>query len=166
MRYRILGPLEVTDDGGKRVVLAGRSERVLLARLLLAANRVVSSDRLIDALWGEQPPETAANALQVHISKLRRKLVGPSGSDGPLQTSSPGYVLRTAPGELDSERFEELVTSPLEEEPSEISERLSEALNLWRGPVLSGLENDITAHSDIARLEGLRISAIVRRIEG
>ncbi len=165
MRYRILGPLEVTDDEGRTVALAGRSERVLLACLLLEANRVVSSDRLIDALWGERPPETAANAVQVHVSKLRRKLIKPSGSDGPLETSSPGYVLRTAPGELDSERFEELVTIPSSGEPSETSERLSEALELWRGPVLSGLENDITAHSDIARLEGLRVSAIVRRIE-
>ena len=166
MRYRILGPLEVTDHEGKALILGGRSERVLLACLLLDANRVVSSDRLIDALWGEEPPETAANAVQVHVSKLRRKLNGPSGSDGPLQTSSPGYVLRTAVGELDSERFEALVTStPADEEPAVTSARLAEALALWRGPMLAGLESEITAQGDIARLEGLKISATQRRIE-
>ena len=166
MRYGILGPLEVKDAEGGPVALGGRTERVLLACLLLEANRVVSADRLIDALWGEEPPETAGNALQVHVSKLRRKLSGPSGADGPLETSSPGYVLRTAPGELDSERFESLATSTVADEvPAQTSARLAEALALWRGPVLAGLENEISAQTDIARLEGLRISATQRRIE-
>ena len=74
MRYRILGPLEVLDDGGRPFPLGGRRERVLLATLLLEANRVVSSGRLIEAVWGGDPPETAANALQVHVSKLRKTL--------------------------------------------------------------------------------------------
>src|ERR1700722_2936544 len=105
VRYRILGPLALLDDEGNTVSLGGRRERTLLATLLLEANQVVSRDRLIDALWGDRPPETAANALQVHVSKLRRTLTDSQGSPGPLRTESPGYVLRTAPGELDAERF-------------------------------------------------------------
>ena len=111
MRYRILGPLEVLDDDGRPVALGGRRERTLLAALLLEANRVVSSHRLIDAVWGDDPPETAANALQVHISKLRKVLAASPGAVGPLLTEAPGYVLRTSPGQLDAERFEELAAA-------------------------------------------------------
>jgi len=102
MRYRILGPLEAFDDEGRPITLRGSRERVLLATLLLEANKVVSRDRLIDAVWGDQPPETAANALQVQISKLRKSLAGGSGSESPVHTRTPGYVLRTRPGELDA----------------------------------------------------------------
>ena len=86
MRYRILGPLALLDDEGNTVPLGGRRERTLLATLLLEANQVVSRDRLIDALWGDHPPETASNALQVHISKLRRALTDSQGTAGPLHT--------------------------------------------------------------------------------
>jgi predicted ATPase/DNA-binding SARP family transcriptional activator len=165
MRYRILGPLEVLDDEGRPVPLGGRRERHLLATLVLAANRVVSSDRLIDSLWGDHPPETAANALQVHVSKLRKMLVASPTVGGPLHTQAPGYVLRTSPGEVDSERFEELAASRPDDDDARLSSRLAEALALWRGPVLDGLEIDTSARSDVARLEELRIAVLVRRIE-
>src|ERR1700677_101747 len=137
MHYRILGPLEVLDDERRPIALGGRLEPVLLAVLLLEANRVVSCDRLVDAVWGDHPPETATNTLQVHISKLRRTLGASSGTSNPLHTQAPGYVLRTSRGELDPERFEELATeSTPDDGPATVSDRLAGALDLWRGPVL------------------------------
>src|SRR5437588_705789 len=102
MEFRILGPLEVTVDE-RALDLGGHKQRTLLALLLLEANRVVSSDRLIDALWEEEPPGTAQKALQVHVSQLR-KLVGRDR----LETRVPGYLLRVGPDELDLTRFERL----------------------------------------------------------
>ena len=166
MRYRILGPLEVLDDEGRSVALGGGRERVLLATLLLEANRVVSSDRLIDAVWGEHPPETAANALQVNVSKLRKRLAPSSNAGGPLHTEAPGYVIRPAPGELDSELFEKLAAATrLEDSPAAVSSLLEEALALWRGSVLEGIETDVLGRSAIVRLEELRTSVLERRIE-
>ena len=117
MEFRILGPLEVFDEG-RSVDVGAAKQRALLAVLLLNANRVVSSDRLIEALWGERPPATAQKALQVYVSQLRKAV----GRDSIL-TRAPGYELRVEPGELDLERFEALVAE----------ERLVEALRLWRG---------------------------------
>jgi DNA-binding SARP family transcriptional activator len=166
MRYRILGPLEVLDDERRSVALGGGRERVLLATLLLEANRVVSSDRLIDAVWGEHPPETAANALQVNVSKLRKRLAPSSNAGGPLHTEAPGYVIRPAPGELDSELFEKLAAATrLEDSPAAVSSLLEEALALWRGSVLEGIETDLLGRSAIVRLEELRTSVLERRIE-
>src|ERR1039458_4928196 len=85
MEYRILGPLEVLGDDGTPVTLAGVRERTLLATFLLSANHVVSTDRLIDVLWGEEPPPSASNALQVYVSKLRKKLEAVSGT-GAIRT--------------------------------------------------------------------------------
>ncbi|HXW78798.1 MAG TPA: helix-turn-helix domain-containing protein, partial [Acidimicrobiales bacterium] len=108
MRYCLLGPLEVLGDDGSPLVLTGQRERVLLAVLVLNANRAVSPARLVDALWGEEPPATATNALQVQVSKLRKKLAAASGRDDLLRNVAAGYVLEVGPGELDLERFEGL----------------------------------------------------------
>jgi DNA-binding SARP family transcriptional activator len=97
--FRILGPLEVSDETGP-LLLGGLKQRAVLALLLLDAGRVVSVDRLVDALWGEQPPRTAATSLQNFISALR-KLLGPEV----LETKPPGYRLNLKPGELDLDRF-------------------------------------------------------------
>src|SRR5436190_11330901 len=99
MGYRSLGPLEVLAPDGP-VPLGGGKQRALLAMLLLRANEVVSTDRLIDGLWGEEPPETVAKALQVHVSQLRKAL-GPDA----IRTQPPGYALAVGPGELDLDRF-------------------------------------------------------------
>jgi predicted ATPase/DNA-binding SARP family transcriptional activator len=166
MRYRILGPLEVLDDDEQPVHLGGQRERVLLATLLLQPNRVVSSDRLIEAVWGEHPPDTAANALQVHISKLRKTLSALSVSDNPLRTQSPGYLLHASHGELDSELFWELAgEAGPDDGPAEVSKRLARALALWRGNVLDGLETDASWRSELTYLEESRISVLERRIE-
>src|SRR4051794_2852899 len=103
MDYRILGPLEVLADG-RPLPVGGTKRRAVLAALLLSANEVVSSDRLIDDLWGEQPPEGAANALQVHISGLRKTLEADDGRAPrarTLLTQAPGYVLHVGQDELD-----------------------------------------------------------------
>ena len=103
MEFRILGPFEVAD-GDRTLVIGGGRQRKLLAILLLHANEIVGSERLIDQLWREQRPETAAKALHGYISQLRKTL----GHDV-LLTRPGGYVLRIAPGELDAQRFEQLV---------------------------------------------------------
>ena len=163
MEYRILGPLEVLGDDGTPVALAGMRERTLLASLLLSANHVVSTDRLIDVLWGEEPPPSASNALQVYVSKLRRKLESAS-STSPIRTQHRGYVLTTLPGELDAARFEELVRSSETAGPEAAVTRLSEALALWRGDVLAGLAPEVSL-ADSARLDELRLVAIERRVD-
>src|SRR6266446_1573463 len=105
MEFRILGPLEVREEG--RVLrLGGPKQRALLASLLLHANEVVSRDRLIDELWGVSPPDTALTALQVHVSHLRKAL----GRDL-IVTQPPGYLVRVSDGELDIHRFEQLVAA-------------------------------------------------------
>ena len=109
MRYGLLGPLEVVGDDGQSVALSGDRERVLVAVLLLGANRVVPTSRLTDALWGDQPPSTAGNALQVHVSRLRKKLAAGSAGGDLLRRESSGYRLTVAAGELDMQRFEDLV---------------------------------------------------------
>src|SRR5262245_29527751 len=103
MDFRILGPLEVLDNG-RAVALGGPKQRALLGALLLTPNRVVSVDRLIAALWPTRPPAAAANALQFHVSQLRKQL-----GDGAIVTQEPGYLIRLEADQLDLIRFERLV---------------------------------------------------------
>jgi DNA-binding SARP family transcriptional activator/class 3 adenylate cyclase len=149
MEFRVLGPLEAIKDG-RALELGGQKQRALLAVLVLEANRVVSSGRLIEALWEEEPPETATKALQVYVSQLR-KLLGKER----LQTRAPGYLLRVEPDELDVARFQRL-----QEEG-----RLKEALALWRGPPLAEFEHHRFARVEIDRLEELRLVCLEERIE-
>jgi DNA-binding SARP family transcriptional activator len=149
MEFRILGPLEVVD-GDRAVEVRGAKHRALLAILLLRANEVVSTDRLIDLLWEEQPPETGRKALQVYVSQLR-KLLGKER----LTTRTPGYVLEVGEGELDLDRFEQLRARGSH----------AEALSLWRGPPLAEFAFQRFAQSDIARLEELRLVCLEERIE-
>src|SRR5919199_1212980 len=99
MEFRILGALEVVDDDGRPVALGGARQRALLAALLLRANEVVSTDRLVDEIWGERPPETAPNALQQHVSQLRKAL----GADL-VERRGPGYVLHVERSQFDLAR--------------------------------------------------------------
>ena len=149
MEFRILGPLEVISDG-QVVQLGGAKQRALLAVLLLNANEVVSLDRLIDALWEDDPPDSAPKALQVHVSGLR-KLLGKER----VQTSPPGYLLRVGEGEFDLYRVRRL------QEQGEVME----ALALWRGPPLADFALQSFARADIARLEDLRLVCQEERIE-
>ena len=163
MRYRLLGQLEVIGDDGQVVVFAGDKERIVLAALLLGANRVVSTDRLIDALWGERPPHRASNALQVQVSRLRKKLARGSHGEGALVSEPSGYRLAVEPGELDVACFEELVGSA-EGPPAEVSARLAEALGWWRGPALVDVTCD-ALRGETVRLSELRWAALERRVD-
>src|SRR4051794_24614559 len=161
MQFRILGPLEVAGDG-LQVPLPGASLRALLALLLLHANEVVSSDRLLDDLWGEEPPGSGITALQVRVSQLR-KAFG-RGADR-LETKAPGYLLRVGPEELDLDRFTRLLGDAEGADPAVAAARLREALALWRGPPLADLAYEPFAQAPIARLEELRLAALELRIE-
>jgi DNA-binding SARP family transcriptional activator len=159
LEFRILGPLEVSEDG-KPLQLSGQKQRALLALLLLEANRVVSNDRLLDALWGDQPPRTAPTSLQNFVSQLR-KLLGPET----LVTKPPGYQLRVEPEQVDLDRFERLVTEARSEPAQARAAKLGQALALWRGPPLSDLEFEAFAQGEIGRLEELRLTVVEDRIE-
>jgi class 3 adenylate cyclase/DNA-binding SARP family transcriptional activator/tetratricopeptide (TPR) repeat protein len=164
VEFRILGALEVSHQG-RPVEVGGSRLRALLAHLLLDANRVVSSDRLIDELWGETPPERAGNALQAAVSRLRRAL----GGDVALLTRPPGYVLEIEKEALDLHRFERLraegVAALGTGDPETALARLHEALSLWRGPALADFAYEPFAQGEIARLEALRLGTIEDRIE-
>ena len=171
MEFRILGPLEAIHE--TRVLpVGGAKQRALLGILLIHANEVVSSDRLIDELWREQPPQNAAKALHVHVSQLR-KLLEPGRSAGSpsrvLETRPPGYVLRVAHDHLDLHRFERLAAEArvalAASDPLSASTVLQEALALWRGPPLADLGFEPFAQSEIARLAELRLAALEERIE-
>ncbi|HMC80462.1 MAG TPA: BTAD domain-containing putative transcriptional regulator, partial [Acidimicrobiia bacterium] len=166
MEFRILGPLEVV--GGAAVDLAGQRERALLARLLLSANQVVSSERLIDDVWEDAPPGNALRALPVYISRLRKALRG-GGLDDVVATCAPGYVVRLAPGDLDAARFEALVASGRDQAAAgnaeDASTVLREALALWRGPALADVADLSFARAEAARLEEARLSALEDRID-
>jgi DNA-binding SARP family transcriptional activator len=159
MEFRVLGPLEAYE-AGKRVPIGGAKQRALLAVLLLNANRVVPRDRLIHALWEEEPPETARKALQVYVSQLRKLL----GSDL-LLTRPPGYLLRVEPGMLDLDRFEAVLRDAREADPRTAANKLREGLALFRGRPLADFANDRFAQAEIARLEELHLVALEERIE-
>ncbi len=163
MEFRVLGPLEVWDEGGE-VPLRGPRQRALLAMLLLRPNEVVPTDRLIEELWGEDSPERAADALRVNVSRLRRAL-----PKEVLTTRSPGYVIRIEPDELDLDRFQRLVDEGRSQLARGLAtdawERLREALSLWRGPALADFAYESFAQAAIARLEEIRLAAVELRIE-
>jgi DNA-binding SARP family transcriptional activator/DNA-binding beta-propeller fold protein YncE len=159
MDFRVLGPLEVRDDD-RPVELGTGRQRKLLAILLLRANEVVSTDRLIDEVWDGRPPPTAAKALQGHVSQLR-KLLGQQT----LVTQPPGYLLRVTPEQLDALRAERLIRESEDAEPAEAATLLREALQLWRGPPIADFASDDFARSEASRLEELRLTALEKRIE-
>lgn len=172
MDFRILGPLEALDEG-RRVPLGGGKQRALLALLLLHANETLSSERLIDELWGEHPPATAVKTVQVHVSRLRRALApdtGEGSSDGHMVvTRERGYQLDLDPERLDAHRFERLLAAGRSElaagRPKPAVSLLERALSLWRGSALSDLAYEPFAQPEIARLEDLRLAALEQLIE-
>jgi len=163
VEFRILGPLEVVEHD-QLLALGGPKQRALLAILLLHRGKVVSTDRLSDELWGERPPASAAKTVQAYVSNLRRAL-----GDGLLITRGHGYLLQTAPDQLDVDRFEALVdagrTALGEGNARRASERLREALVLWRGPPLADFAYEPFAQAEAARLEEERLAALEDRID-
>ena len=167
VEFNILGPLEVTDASGTAVRIPAGRERALLVALLLRRGEVVSVDALVDALWGERPPSTAAKAVQGYVSHLRR-LLGAGAADV-LVTQTPGYVLRAGDSQVDSARFERLASDgrrALEDgDPTGALEILESALALWRGPPLAEFAFDDFAQREIQRLTERRLEAAEDRVD-
>lgn len=157
---------------GREVALGGTRQRSLLAVLLVRANEVVSTDRLVDELWAERPPDTAATALHGLVSQLRKVLEperGPGAPGAVLVTRPPGYLLRADLGTVDAARFEQLLADGRglldAGDPGRAAGRLREALGLWRGPALSGADETPTTHAEAMRLDELRLEALEERID-
>jgi class 3 adenylate cyclase/predicted ATPase len=162
MDFRILGPLEVTENG-RTLELGAAKQQALLAVLLLRPNEVVSAARLQDELWGEAPPVSAAKLVQGYVSGLRKRL----GEDT-IVTRAAGYELRVEPDRVDAARFEQLAAegrASLGNDPDRASERLRQALSLWRGSALDGLEFESSARNEVARLDEQRLAVLEHRIE-
>ena len=161
--FRVLGPFEVYEDGRLLDVGVGK-QRALLALLVLNAGEVVSTDRLIDALWNDRPPASALNSVRVYVSHLRKAL----GTER-LLTRGRGYLLSLDPTELDLTRFELLLGEGRAAlgagDAKHAAEILLAALELWRGPPLSDLADEPFARDEIARLEELRVEALEERVD-
>ena len=157
VEFRILGPLEIRD--GERVVpLGGPKRRAVVAALLLHPNRVVGAEQLVDLVWGEDPPASAAGSLQNHVMRLRRELADR------IVTRAPGYLARIEPGELDLDRFRDLVEEARGSKPAAAVELLGRALALWRGKPLADLVGEPVGAA-AAHLAELRLDALERRVE-
>jgi len=150
VQIALLGPLEVRDDNGTPVAVSGARLRDLIARLALAGGRPVNTAALVDAVWADEPPADAANALQTLVSRARRAI----GDPGAIEQSAAGYRLVIAPDDVDACRFEGLV----------VEGRTAEALGLWRGPALTDIGT--FAEADARRLHELRLDATVTHLTG
>ncbi|HST17507.1 MAG TPA: BTAD domain-containing putative transcriptional regulator [Gaiellaceae bacterium] len=151
--YRVLGPLEVEDEG-RLLELTGQRQRALLILLLLRANEVVATDRIVDDLWGGSAPRTAPAALHNAIGQLRRVL----GVDC-LVTRPPGYVLHVERAQVDALRFEDVVRGARATEPAARAAALRDALALWRGAALIDVAYESFAATEASRFEELRLVA-------
>jgi DNA-binding SARP family transcriptional activator/ABC-type glycerol-3-phosphate transport system substrate-binding protein len=164
MKFRILGALEVRDEGDRRIPLGAGKQRALLALLLLHASEVVPTDRLIDELWPESPPERARKAVQVYVTRLRKAL----GRER-IRTQGPGYVLELDSDELDLHEFETRVQQARElkghGDHMGAAIALREALALWHGPPLADFAYEPFAQTEIPRLEERRLEALEERID-
>jgi len=163
LQFRVLGPLQALENG-RELRLGGERQRALLALLVLQANELVPSDRLIEALFGFDASESAANALQVAVSRLRRLV----GADV-IVTRPRGYLLKTEPGQLDLAEFERLLDEgrrSLEaDDPTAALAAFRQALGLWRGPALADLVQVDAVQPEIRRLGELRLTAVIARID-
>lgn len=160
VRIGLLGPLEVRDDDGAPVYVAGARLRTLLIILALDAGRLVPAGRLVDGIWGDDPPSGAANALQALVSRLRRSLPGLA-----VESHPAGYRLPLDPDAVDAARFERLVTAArTAPDDATTADRLREALALWRGPALLDVEKSEFFQGPRTRLEELRLTATEDRV--
>ena len=163
VQFAILGSLELRD-GDVAVALGGVRERSLLALLLLNANELVSTDRIVDELWGDRPPKAAVKTIQVYVSRLR-KVLGPDA----LVTRPPGYLLHVDDEQFDLRRFERLAAKGRQALSSgdlaTARRLLRKALALWRGAPLSDFVYEPFAQAEAARLKELRVATVEDRIE-
>ncbi|MCF2526177.1 AfsR/SARP family transcriptional regulator [Yinghuangia soli] len=164
MYVSVLGPLQVRDEVGEPVPVSGTRLRVLLTRMALDAGRPVPADVLVRAVWDEDEPSGAANALQSLVSRLRRMLGPEAITSGPA-----GYVLAVDPGAVDVHRFERAAADGrrllADDDPAAAEARLAEALGLWRGAALADAAEAGFAAGPAARLEELRLTALEDRVD-
>ena len=162
IELRVLGRLQVIDSG-RDVTPRPAKQRALLIRLLLDANRTVSSDRLVDALWGERPPPSARNLLQVYVSQLRSVL-----GRHAIETDPPGYAINVAPEDLDAWRFEQLLAegrTALDDGNAPLAASLlRRALELWRGPALDDVADEAFVVGEARRLNELHLVCLEERL--
>lgn len=169
--FGVLGPIEATAEG-RTVAVGRRKERALLALLVAAGNRTVPLDRIIDLLWGDEPPDQATSSLHAYISNLRRGLEPdrpPRTAPTRLVTRPPGYALLVEPDEVDALRFDRLVADAAgaygHGDLDRAEELLNEGLGLWRGPAYGEFGNEPFAIAEVLRLEELRATAVEDRLE-
>jgi predicted ATPase/DNA-binding SARP family transcriptional activator len=159
--FRVLGPVQAVCEG-RPLPLGGPKQRALLAQLLLSSGGVVPRDRLVDAIWGEEPPGSAKASLQVYVHGLRQVV----GADR-IETHGDGYRLRLEPQELDLTRFELLLASAerafADRRTADAADDLDSALRLWLGPPLADLADQPVARAAAPRLEELRLRAVELR---
>jgi DNA-binding SARP family transcriptional activator len=167
VEFRLLGPLEVLA-ADRVIVLGSPRQRALLAILLIRRNEIAPLDAIAAALWPGEPPKTSAQIIRVYVSQLR-KLLGDDRERGVLVTHSNGYSLRTAPNEVDADRFELLCHEARDllsaGDPESARTRLDEALLLWRGDPLPEFAYDDFAAPEIRRLTELRLGALEDRAD-
>jgi DNA-binding SARP family transcriptional activator len=167
MEFRILGPVEVLEEGRPLPLASGR-QRALLGVLLLHANEVLPRERLIEELWGAEPPDSAVKALQVHVSQLRKTL-GREGAARRLRTRGRGYEFDVEPDQVDLHKFERLVEEGRKAQAAgdraQAAAMLREALALWRGAPFADVPAQAFARPELARLEELRLAVLEERID-
>src|ERR1700751_2220313 len=158
VQFRILGPIEALIEG-EQAALGAPKQRGLLALLLVNRRRVLTAEQLIDGLWGEDPPASALQSLQVYVHGLRRAL----GAER-IETAGRGYRVVVSEDELDLHRFERTLErgrAALEAgRPGDASDDLREALAVWRGPALADLPEETRRAAEAERLEGRRLTAL------
>ncbi len=159
VEVRLLGPLEIDVDG-RILDVRRQKQRALLALLALRAGEVVPTDRLVDEIWGDEPPKAAVGSLQNFVSELRKMI----GADV-LVTRSPGYLLDIPRDAVDAHRFERIVREAGREAPEQRAASLREALGLWRGPALADVQLEGAMAAEAALLEESRVAAWEDRLE-
>ncbi|MGW1848247.1 AfsR/SARP family transcriptional regulator [Streptomyces sp. NPDC001966] len=166
--FRILGPVEVHDDRtGRRVVPSGTKQRTLLAALVVEAGRTLTVDRLADELWGDEPPQRAANAVQAHVARLRRML-SDSGDGDWISTEPMGYLLRLGNATTDAQRFQRLSAegrAAASTDPAHAAELLERALAVWRGPALQDCLRGPLCAAEAERFEEHRLATLEKLYE-
>src|SRR3954453_15703548 len=158
MQLRVLGPIDVSTDG-RSLNLGGAKQRAVLAMLCLEANQVVSADRLVDGLWGEQPPSSATKMVQTYVWPLRRILAEDPGAE--IVTRGRGYELHVDEDAVDVRRFERLMTEAWRaRHDGAPADAAREALALWTGAPLADVADEPFAAVEIRRLEEARLQAV------
>ncbi|MCB0997722.1 MAG: AAA family ATPase [Acidimicrobiales bacterium] len=171
LTVHLLGPIDVRLDGAS-LDLGGPQQRAVVAHLALDAGHVVSVERLIDRLWGDEPPRTPLGTLQSYVSRLRRAIEPRRATGAPpevLVSEAPGYVLRVSPEQVDVHRFRQLLAAArraaADADHARAVDVLDEALGLWRGPALAGIGNDDLVRPVVVRLEDERNAALAERFD-